>query len=70
MKKLPKAVTSGELEVAGITLKYQILTDGQRIIEKKGFDKLLNYLAGGGTITVEDAEEIDKFVRGEVGAVA
>ncbi len=64
--KLPEIVTSGELQIGGITLKYHVLADGQRIIDKKPFDTLIDFLAGGGLITVEDAENIDKFIKGDV----
>ena len=61
---LPESKATGELKVGEFVLRAHVLTDGRRIIEKKGFDLFLEYLATGGSISGADARAVDKFVKG------
>ena len=61
----PAIAVTGEVQIGGLTLTYHILVDGQRIIEKKSFDALIDHLARGGEMEVEDYEKMEKFINGE-----
>ena len=55
---------SSELVVGDMVLRAHVLADGRRMIEQKGFDFLLEYLATGGTISGSDGKKIEEFLRG------
>ena len=55
---------SSELKVGDFVLRAQVLADGRRIIERKGFDFLLDYLASGGSILPSEAKKIEMFLKG------
>ena len=61
---LPEVKASSELKIGTFTLKCHVLIDGRRIIEKKSFDKFLNYLMSGGSITPADEKKVATFVEG------
>lgn len=63
-ENLPEVKTSSEIKIGDFTLKAHVLADGRRIIEKKGFDKFLDYLVSGGSITPEDEKKVVTFVKG------
>ena len=63
-ENLPEVKASSELKVGDFTLKAHVLADGRRIIEKKGFDKFLEYVATGGPISGSDAIKVEHFLQG------
>ena len=63
-ENLPEVKATSELKIREFTLKANVLSDGRRVIEKKGFDKFLDYIARGGPITPEEEKKVDTFVQG------
>jgi len=63
-KDLADIKTESELEIGGFKLKCQVLSDGRRIIEKKGCDKILDYVSTGGSILPSEAKKIADFLKG------
>ena len=63
--KLPKAISSGVMNLGGIPLKVYVLDNGDRVIDAddaKRFFKLLE--TGEAEITKGDAESFAKFIHG------
>jgi hypothetical protein len=61
---VPVAVWSGELTLAGVTLRVHVLDDGMRIIDAGDFDALWAALEAGAQI---DEDDVAAFARWQHG---
>ena len=65
--ELPTSTWQGSFKIYGIELKCHVLSDGQRIIEGEGLEKLFEAMSAGGWGQILDHEEINKFAKWQKG---
>jgi cyclopropane fatty-acyl-phospholipid synthase-like methyltransferase len=61
---IPRVLSEGEVQVLGVTIKVFQLSNGQRVVEKEGFDRLLSFLDQGERLDQDDVDSIMELIRG------
>lgn len=64
MHDIPASVETREAVFGGITLRLHFLSDGQRVIEKEGVDKMMRAMQRG-TFPEKEAERASRWVNGD-----
>jgi hypothetical protein len=62
MNELPHAISDNTITILGVEITVSVLSDGTRIFDKDGFERLLEVMAYGPKMSPDDAMEIAKAI--------